>query len=145
MRDPIGWYIERDIERQAARGGKYVDTNWDLIWPLLDEGIDLLPEIQRQVLVLLFFKRTPVEAIQALLGIRASELRLHTMKALSALQIFFSRGGIEVGVDVLTANLALNAIGVAPAGLAERLAAAILCEGKHFSRTNRPGNAREDG
>ncbi len=67
---------------------------WEAMSPQLDEALNLLPEDDRQALLLRFFERKPMRDIGGALGVSEDAAKMRVSRALGRLRAEFTRRGI---------------------------------------------------
>ncbi len=109
---------------QESAGHKEEETDWTQIQPILDEAIDSLPDADREVLLLRFFKNLDFRTVGSALGVSDDTAQKRVSRALERLRDFFARRGVTVGVSALAVVLSNKAVQAAPVGFAVSLASA---------------------
>ncbi|HEX2747291.1 MAG TPA: sigma-70 family RNA polymerase sigma factor, partial [Verrucomicrobiales bacterium] len=117
-------------EEQSATG-ENADAPWHAALPLLDDAVAALPEPDRQVLLLRYWKSQPFKSIAAALGSTAAACEKRAERALGKLSRRLRHRGITLGAAALAAGLtpALTKAAASPALLA-RLTPAALAAAK---------------
>ena len=125
----------RTEHRRQAREQEAVAMNtpdsesapdWDRIQPLLDKALDELNPTDRDALLLRFFEQRSLAEVGQALGSNEDAARKRVTRALDKLRTDLIRRGVGTTAAVLSTVLSVNAIQVAPAGLAATLTSASL-------------------
>ena len=125
----------RTEHRRQAREQEAVAMNtsdsepapdWDRIRPLLDDALDQLNPADRDALLLRFFEQRSLAEVGEALGANEDAARKRVTRALDKLRTDLIRRGVGTTAAVLSTVLSVNAIQVAPAGLAATLTSASL-------------------
>lgn len=102
------------------------DVDWDKLHSVLDEAMHKLKDSDREAILLRYFEKRPLAEIGAKLGVNENTARMRVERALEKLRIHLVRRGVTTTAAALSAAITVNAIQVAPAGLAVTLATASL-------------------
>jgi len=125
----------RDDRRRLARERQVMEhfdpaattaPDWDQVQPVLDAAMAELPEEDRDALLLRFFKNRDFRSIGATLGISDDAAQKRVSRALERLRGQLTHRGVTTTAIALSTALSVNAIPLAPAGLAATLAAGAL-------------------
>lgn len=126
----------RTIERRRAREQEVfamnellsasADGTWEHIAPHLDEAMSELGELDRDAVLLRYFKNHDLRTVGTLLGISDDAAQKRVSRAVQRLREYFAKRGIQVGVAGLAGVLSANAVQAAPAGLVAAIATAAL-------------------
>jgi RNA polymerase sigma factor (sigma-70 family) len=116
-------------ERKAAEmSTEYlrVDSSWERLAPVLDEGIARLNDRDRSAIVLRFFERRSIAEVAAALGISeyAAGMRVH--RAVERLRGFFRDKRVDLPATALGGVLLANGVRYAPHGLGGTVAAKAI-------------------
>jgi RNA polymerase sigma factor (sigma-70 family) len=106
-----------------------VSSNWLLIEPLLDEGMEALDETDRSAIVLRYFENKSLREVGATLGTSDDGAQKRVSRAVERLREFFARRGVTVGASGLVVVISANAVQAAPAGLAVTISTAVVLTG----------------
>ena len=87
---------------------------WAGVSPLLDEGINRLPERYRVPLLLRFFEGRSFAELAAKLGLTEAAARQRVHRAISKLRTFLTRRGVNVTAGALSTGLTNAALHAAP-------------------------------
>jgi RNA polymerase sigma factor (sigma-70 family) len=119
---------EREAGKMRQAEGEKRDASWEEVRPQLDAAVAALPARQREAVVLCYLSgRTQAEAA-AEMRCPQSTVSRRISAALEGLRRLLSRRGVELSAGTLGALLAEQAVGPAPAGLAQALQA--VCAGQ---------------
>lgn len=110
---------ELDLPAESA-------TDWERICPLLDEAMAGLGDEDREALLLRYFKNQDFRAIGVSLGVSDDAAQKRVTRALEKLRADFARRGVAATAVALSTALSVNAVTVAPAGLAASFTTAAL-------------------
>jgi RNA polymerase sigma factor (sigma-70 family) len=125
----------RTERRRQAREQEAVAMNaltsepapdWDRIRPLLDDALDRLDRADRDALLLRFFEQRSLADVGLALGATEDATRKRVSRALEKLRADLIRRGVTTTAAALSAAISVNAVQVAPAGLAATLTSASL-------------------
>ncbi len=125
----------RTERRRQAREQEAVAMNaleaepapdWDQIRPLLDAALDRLDRADRDALLLRFFEQRSLAEVGQTLGANEDAARKRVSRALEKLRADLVRRGVTTTAAALSTAISVNAVQVAPAGLAAALTSASL-------------------
>lgn len=125
----------RTERRRKAREQEAVAMNaleseptpdWGQIRPLLDNALDRLDRADRDALLLRFFEQRSLAEVGRALGATEDAARKRVSRALEKLRADLIRHGVATTAVALSTAISVNAVQVAPAGLAATLASASL-------------------
>ena len=123
--------IDRSESRRAAREQAFaMNTNlestteigWKEVENLLDDAMQDLSSVDREAVLLRYFRNESFGAIGAVFGASENAARMRVERALEKLRAALGRRGVNCPSAVLSALLAANAISMAPTGLAATVA-----------------------
>jgi RNA polymerase sigma factor (sigma-70 family) len=100
--------------------------DWDQIRPLLDAALDQLDQADRDALLLRYFEQCSLAEVGHRLGSNEEAARKRVSRALDKVRAYLTRRGVTTTAAALTAVISVNAVQVAPAGLAAALTGASL-------------------
>jgi RNA polymerase sigma factor (sigma-70 family) len=92
--------------------------DWDSVSPLLDEAMSALDDLERDALLLRFFKNQDFRAVGAALGVSDDTAQKRVARSLEKLRTALERRGVTTTTTALAAALASQAVQAAPVGLA---------------------------
>jgi RNA polymerase sigma factor (sigma-70 family) len=95
-----------------------IQSAWEQVQPVLDEGLAALPEAERNLIALKFFEQKSHAEIANTLGMSEDVSKKRLSRAVERLRKFFARRGITIAAVTLLAAISQNAVQAAPAGLA---------------------------
>jgi RNA polymerase sigma factor (sigma-70 family) len=95
-----------------------IQSAWEQVQPVLDEGLAALPEAERNLVALKFFEQKSHAEIASTLGLSEDASKKRLSRAVERLRKFFARRGITIAAVTLLAAISQNAVQAAPAGLA---------------------------
>jgi RNA polymerase sigma factor (sigma-70 family) len=124
---------ERQIMEQFDSGSETTDE-WDSVRPVLDEAMAELRDIDREALLLRFFKRHDFRAIGHALGVSEDAAQKRVTRALEHLRGEFTRRGVTTTAIALSTALTGKAVAAAPPGLGITLSRLALA-GSTVSKT----------
>lgn len=125
--------VRSDVRRRAREQEAAVmnellsaapDTNWEDIAPHLDEGLGELNELDREALLLRYFKNQDLRTVGTVLGISDDAAQKRVSRAVDRLREFFSKRGVTIGASGLVVVISAHAVQAAPIGLATAISAA---------------------
>jgi RNA polymerase sigma factor (sigma-70 family) len=115
--------------KAAAMSTEYlrVDSSWERLAPVLDEGIARLNDRDRSAIMLRFFERRSIAEVAGALGISeyAAGMRVH--RAVERLRGFFRDKRVDLPATSLGGVLLANGVRYAPHGLGGTVAAKAIC------------------
>jgi RNA polymerase sigma factor (sigma-70 family) len=144
---PIGWLytttrlaalrIIRTEQRRNAREQEAITMNelirdpgpepdWDHVRPVLEHAMHELGEKDRHAVLLRFFQNKSLKEVGMALGMGENAARMRVDRALEKLRAKLVRRGITTTATALSAVISVNAVQVAPTGLAATLSGASL-------------------
>jgi RNA polymerase sigma factor (sigma-70 family) len=94
------------------------EMNWSDIGPLLDEAVGQLKELDREAVLLRFFKNLSHQEVGAALGLGEEAARKRVDRAVEKLREFFARRGITATTTLLATAITQNSVQAAPVDLA---------------------------
>ena len=92
------------------------EADWEMLAPMLDQGLSRLGEADRNALLLRFFEKKSLRQVGEALGISEEAAQKRVTRAVEKLRAFFRRCGATVGAGALAALLTSESIQAAPAG-----------------------------
>jgi len=101
-------------------------TDWEALRPVLDGALDGLTQSDRDAVVLRFFEQRNLADVGRALGTNEDAARKRVNRALDKLRAQLIRRGLTTTGAALSAAISVNAVQIAPAGLATVLTAASL-------------------
>jgi RNA polymerase sigma factor (sigma-70 family) len=101
------------------------ELDWEKLRPTLDEAMHELKEADREVILLRYFENHPFAEIGGKFGFNENAARMRVERALEKLRAVFLRRGIAA-TTALASVISVNAVQIAPAGLATTLTSASL-------------------
>ena len=125
----------RTERRRQAREQEAVAMNaleaepapdWDQIRPLLDAALDRLDRADRDALLLRFFEQRSLAEVGQALGANEDAVRKRVSRALERLRADLVRRGVTTTAAALSTAISVNAVQLAPVGLAATLTSASL-------------------
>ncbi len=111
------------------------EAHWENVAPLLDAGLDELPEPDRAALLLRYFERKSTREMAETLGISEDAAQKRCRRALERLRDYLTRQGVPVGTAGLAVGISVHAVEAAPVGLAATVSAAGLYTGTSIATT----------
>jgi RNA polymerase sigma factor (sigma-70 family) len=113
-------------ERKAAEmAADYlrVDSSWEKLSPVLDEGIARLNERERAAILLRFFQHKSLAETGEALGVSEDAAGMRVSRALEKLRAFFRSRGVALPAAALGGVISTNSVHAAPAALKGMVAA----------------------
>ena len=101
-------------------------ADWEKIRPALDEAMDALEDIDREAVLLRYFKNQDFHTVGQQLGVSDDAAQKRVRRAVERLREFFAKRGVSVGAGGLVVVISANAVQAAPVGLAVTISAAAL-------------------
>ena len=98
---------------------------WQMLAPLLDEGLAALNETDRSAIVLRFFANLAQHEVGTRLGISEDAAEKRVARALEKLRRFFARRGVVLVVPLMASLLSHHAVQAAPEHVAGALPGAV--------------------
>jgi RNA polymerase sigma factor (sigma-70 family) len=105
------------------------EAQWKQIAPLLDGAINQLPERDRAVILLRFFRTKSASEIGTALCVSEEAAQKRVTRAVDRLRRIFVRNGVTLSVATLATILAANATAAVPPGLALSVTTGALAGG----------------
>ena len=102
------------------------EPDWVLLRPVLEDAMHELGEKDRHAVLLRFFQNKSLKDVGMALGLGENAARMRVERALEKLRAKLVRRGITTTATVLSTVISVNAVQVAPAGLAATLSGASL-------------------
>jgi RNA polymerase sigma factor (sigma-70 family) len=115
--------MESMLDRQEA------ETVWDQISPYLNDALDRLSRIDREVLMIRYFGNKNHKEVAQALGLSEDTAKKRVSRALEKLRMIFARRGVVVPSIALAAAFSTCGAQAAPAGLTLSITAAALAKG----------------
>ncbi len=116
-------------EKQAMdwhQSSPEVAPNWEELRPALDEGMASLGDMDRDALLLRFFKDESLASVGVALGVSEDAAQKRVSRALEKLREFLAARGIMITVTALSGAIAAHGVECVPAGLAASLSSAAV-------------------
>lgn len=116
-------------ERKAAEmAADYlrVDSSWEKLSPVLDEGIARLSERERAAILLRFFQHKSMAETGQALGCSEDAAGMRVSRALEKLRAFFRTRGVALPAAALGGVISTNSVQAAPAAIKGGVAAKAL-------------------
>lgn len=116
-------------ERKAAQMAAdflRVDSSWERLSPVLDEGIARLNEQDRTAILLRFFQRKSLAETGQALGVSEDAAGMRVSRALEKLRAFFRTRGVALPAAALGGVITTNSVHAAPVAFKASLAANTL-------------------
>jgi RNA polymerase sigma factor (sigma-70 family) len=104
------------------------EPTWTELRPVLDDAMHDLNEADREAVLLRYFDQRSLGEIGARLGLGENAARMKVNRALEKLRNALQRRGVTSTTAALVVILPVQAIAAMPAGLAPRIARAVLAE-----------------
>ncbi|HEX5223179.1 MAG TPA: sigma-70 family RNA polymerase sigma factor [Verrucomicrobiae bacterium] len=92
--------------------------DWEQLRPALDDAMSELDGVEREALLLRYFKNHDLRTVGAALGISDDAAQKRVSRALERLRELFAKRGVAAGASGLAAIVSAHAVQAAPAGLA---------------------------
>jgi RNA polymerase sigma factor (sigma-70 family) len=102
------------------------EPDWVLLRPVLEDAMHELGEKDRHAVLLRFFQNKSLKEVGMALGLGENAARMRVERALEKLRAKLVRRGITTTATVLSTVISVNAVQVAPAGLAATLSGTSL-------------------
>lgn len=112
------------------------DINWTQLEPHLDEALGELSELDRDALMLRYFKNQDLRTVGKALGISDDAAQKRVSRAVERLREFLAKRGVTIGTSGLVVAVSANAVQAAPAGLALTVSAAVVVAGTTMATTS---------
>src|ERR1017187_8218519 len=93
------------------------------------------PVVDRDAVLLRFFEGKDLRSVGAVLGLSEDAARKRVSRALHRLRVVLAGRGLSTTITALSATLTTQAVQVAPAGLAAKLAKAALISASSTAAT----------
>lgn len=103
--------------------------DWNQLSASLDDAMSDLDELDREIVLLRYFKNHDLRTVGAALGISDDAAQKRVSRAVERLREIFAKRGIAVGASGLVVAISANAIQAAPAGLALAISTAATLTG----------------
>ena len=129
----------RNREQEAAVMNEILSTGADVSWehiaPHLDDALGELNELDRDAVLLRYFKNHDLRTVGATLGISDDAAQKRVSRAVDRLREFFANRGVTVGASGLAVVISANAVQAAPVGLALTISTAAALTGTTLATT----------
>ncbi|MGN6555608.1 MAG: sigma-70 family RNA polymerase sigma factor [Verrucomicrobiota bacterium] len=144
----IGWlyrgtrFAARDLYRNETRRTRRerqameqlqptaeTPPDWERLGPILDDAMSELDDLDRDAVLLRYFKNHDLRTVGATLGISDDAAQNRVSRAVERLREIFAKRGITIGASGLAVVLSANAVQAAPAGLALTISTAAVLTG----------------
>jgi len=125
----------REQEAMEAAAMNSVSSDWSLIEPLLDEGMEALDKTDRSAIVLRYFENKSLREVGATLGTTDDAAQKRVSRAVEHLREFFAKHGVTLGAGGLIVVISANAVQAAPAGLAVAISSVAVLAGTTVATT----------
>lgn len=99
---------------------------WPELSPMLDAAMERLKPMDRDALVLRYFKNKSLPEVGKTLGIEERAAQKRVGRALEKLRRFFARRGVTATVTVIATEMSIHSIQAAPVGLSDKITVAAL-------------------
>ncbi len=116
-------FMERAVESHEA------EAVWDQISPYLNDALDRLPKLDREVVLIRYFGNKSHREVAQALGLTEDTAKKRLSRALERLRAIFARRGVAVPSMLLVAAFSACGAQAAPVGLSSSIAAAALAQG----------------
>ncbi len=120
---------EQEVYMQTTLQETSAASVWNQLAPLLDEALARLKNVDRDAVMLRFFRNKDLREVAAELGVNEAAAQKRVHRAIEKLRLFFSKRGIVFSASVLTAAISGNSVQAAPAALAKTTTALALAKG----------------
>ncbi len=122
------WRVEarrhaREQQAVTMQPAATEQSAWNDIAPVLDDALNELSDVERQVILLRFFEQKSMRELGQAFGIGEDAAKMRVSRAVERLRTLFQARGVTCGAALLAAALAERAVEAAPAGLVLTLAA----------------------
>lgn len=101
-------------------------TDWERLRPLIDDAMEQLNEVEREVILLRYFEHRPLADVGAKFSLSPDAARMRLDRALDKLQSLLAKRGIVSTAAALVTTFASQAGATAPAGLAAAVMAGVF-------------------
>jgi RNA polymerase sigma factor (sigma-70 family) len=122
---------EQAMIEEAIKNNALSDPDWHSIDPLLNDALEKLKTIDRDVILLRYFEERTFADIGSILGITEEGARKRVERALNKMRAHFQRRDVVVSISALSLLLTAHAAKAVPAGCAaavQTLSASALPE-----------------
>jgi len=119
-------------ERQAmeqVHPAPEIPSDWEQLRPALDHAMSELDDMDRDALLLRYFKNHDLRTVGATLGISDDAAQKRVSRAVERLREFFAKRGVAIGASGLAVAISTNAVQAAPVGLAIAVSTAVALTG----------------
>ena len=136
--------VRADVRRRAREQEAAVmnellsanpDSSWEHIAPYLDDALGELSDLDRDAVLLRYFKNHDLRTVGATLGISDDAAQKRVSRAVERLREFFAKRGVTVGASGLAVVISANAVQAAPVGLALTISTAAALTGATLTTT----------
>lgn len=117
---------ERLYHEHAMNASDEHAAEWAALEPVIDEAVAALPDRDREVILLRFYRRCPHAEVGRLLGLNEDAARMRVQRALGKLRTLLARRGLATSASALALVLPAHAVTLAPPGLAASVSCASL-------------------
>jgi RNA polymerase sigma factor (sigma-70 family) len=109
--------------------------DWEQLRPALDDAMAELDELDRDAVLLRYFKNYDLRTVGTNLGISDDAAQKRVSRAVERLREFFAKRGVTVGASGLAVVISANAVQAAPVGLAVTISTAAVLTGTTLATT----------
>src|SRR5260221_10594212 len=112
----------REEHAAAMEPDRTENDAWNEIAPVLDEALNELNDVERQVILLRFFQEKSMHDLGQVFGISEDAAKMRVSRALDRLRTMFSARGVACSALALGGLLGERSVQAAPSGVALALA-----------------------
>ena len=110
------FYQKKVMEKVPPVAETSID--WSTVSPLLDEAMSVLPDCEKEAVLLRYFRELDFRAVGASLGITEGAAQKRVERGVEKLRVALGRRGVTTTASALSFDLSAHAIQTAPAALA---------------------------
>jgi uncharacterized protein (TIGR03435 family) len=114
---------------QSANNSDDLNPVWEQITPHLDDALDKLPVMDRELVMIRFFGNKSHKEAARTLGVSEDVVRKRLSRAMEKLRVIFVRRGVAVSSLALVTAFTAHGVQAAPLGLASSLAGVAVAKG----------------
>lgn len=116
---------ETEAHMQSSFEDEPSESVWREMFPLLDEALSRLRQIDRDALVLRYFENRSLQEVADVLGLKERAAQKRVLRSLEKLRLFFLKRGVAISTTAIAGAVAANSVHAVPAGLHGSVAAAV--------------------
>ncbi len=114
------------VSQQLAAMNESESTDWSRLEPVIDEMIESLPTLDREIVIMRFYQKRSHGDIGKMLDLAPDAARMRVNRALERLRKHLSKRGVATTAAALAVALPAHAVTPAPAALASTISTSAM-------------------